>query len=75
MSTASKGASFEREIRHLFESAGYSVIRGAGSKGLMLAEKVDLVATKVTDQNEYRAMLTIIGIQCKAHKRRANKFR
>lgn len=65
MSTATKGRAFEHEIRHLLEAAGFSVIRGAGSKGEFLGEKVDLVATKQTQQNEFRVFLTIIGVQCK----------
>jgi len=42
MSSAVKGRRFEHEIRELFRQAGFSVIRGAGSKGEMLSE-VDLV--------------------------------
>jgi hypothetical protein len=41
VSTATKGRAFEYEIRNLLRSAGFSVIRGAGSKGEMLGEKVD----------------------------------
>lgn len=65
MSKASKGRAFEHEIRHLFESAGFSVIRGAGSKGEMLNEKVDLVCTKTTPRNGYKVFLLVVGVQCK----------
>ena len=33
MKTYRKGAEFERKVRRSFEEKGYSVIRGAGSKG------------------------------------------
>lgn len=69
MSTATKGRAFEHEIRNLLRSAGFSVIRGAGSKGELLEEKADLVATKLTSQNEYKAFLTIVGVQCKVRGR------
>ncbi len=69
MSHYSKGTAFECTIRKLFEDAGFSVIRGAGSKGTLLKEKVDLVATRLTPQNEQRVMLTIIGCQCKVRAR------
>ena len=70
MSRASKGRAFEHEIRSLFESVGFSVVRGAGSKGEMLEEKVDLVCTKQERINDYRVMLYVIGVQCKARKRK-----
>ena len=56
--TATKGRRFEHEIRELFRRAGFSVVRGAGSKGQMLEEKVDLVATKSTRQNSFTCFLT-----------------
>lgn len=65
MSKASKGRAFEHEIRNLFESVGFSVVRGAGSKGEMLQEKVDLVCTKETRGNKQKVFLTIVGVQCK----------
>jgi Holliday junction resolvase len=65
MSRASKGRAFEHEVRDLFESVGFSVIRGAGSKGEMFQEKVDLVATRETRDNKQKVFLTIIGVQCK----------
>ena len=71
MSTAKKGRAFEHEVRELFRAAGYCVIRGAGSKGeLAGAGKVDLVATRLTAQTEYKVFLTVIGAQCKVKKRR-----
>lgn len=68
MSTATKGRSFEHQIRQLFEQAGFSVIRGAGSKGELLEEKVDLVCSKETPQNKFTCFLTIVGVQCKCRK-------
>jgi Holliday junction resolvase len=72
MSTATKGRAFEHAIRHLFESAGYSVIRGAGSKGEFLDDKVDLVATKQTRLNEFTVYLTVVGVQCKVKAQRSS---
>lgn len=60
---ANKGITFERELKQLFEANGYSVMRGAGSKGEVFSEKADLVATKVTNQNTKTAHMIII--QCK----------
>lgn len=61
----------EHEIRNLFREAGYSVVRGAGSKGeLDITEdgpmKVDLVCTKVSVQGTEREVF-VVGIQCKLH--------
>jgi Holliday junction resolvase len=70
MSTASKGRAFEHEIRELLRGAGFSVIRGAGSKGELLEEKVDLVATRMTRENEYRVWITLLGLQCKVRRKR-----
>jgi len=39
MRTYRKGADFERKVRKLFERNGYSVLRGAGSKGADLFVK------------------------------------
>jgi Holliday junction resolvase len=68
MSNATKGRRFEHEIRELFRKAGFSVVRGAGSKGEMLEEKVDLVATKSTRRNRFTCFLTIVGAQCKVRR-------
>ena len=68
MSAASKGRRFEHEIRELFRQAGFSVIRGAGSKGELFEEKVDLVATKATKASQVKVLLTVIGVQCKVRK-------
>ncbi len=65
MSNVHKGRRFEYEIQHMFEEAGFSVMRGAGSKGMLLEEKVDLICTKETTGNEFKVFLTIVGIQCK----------
>jgi len=68
MNASHKGRHFEHEIRELFRQ-GYSVIRGAGSEGEMLQEKVDLIATKETALNEYKVLLTLVGVQCKARRK------
>jgi Holliday junction resolvase len=68
MSTASKGRRFEHEIREMFRQAGFSVIRGAGSKGELLEEKVDLVVTKASRVSRFKVLLTIVGVQCKVRK-------
>lgn len=65
MSDHGKGRNLEYEMRDLFKAAGFSVIRGAGSKGEMIEEKVDLICTKETRENEFTVYLTIIGVQCK----------
>lgn len=63
---AAKGRKLEHYIRQILEDAGFSVVRGAGSKGEFFDEKVDLVATKVSTQGtEYK--LLIYGFQCKVH--------
>jgi len=51
MTSYKKGYQFEREVFRLFQSAGYYVIRSAGSHGLF-----DLVAVKDG---------LVFGIQCK----------
>lgn len=53
----------EHDIRHILEAAGYSVMRGAGSKGEMFGHKVDLIATRETAENEYS--IEIYGLQMK----------
>ena len=64
----------EHEIRDLLRAAGYSVVRGAGSKGeldLGSPMRVDLVATKMTGQLERE--IFIVGLQCKLRRRRSNR--
>lgn len=70
MTSAAKGRFFEHEVRALFRGAGYSVVRGAGSKGELLGEKVDLVATKLTRRSSRKVSLTLVGVQCKVRARR-----
>jgi Holliday junction resolvase len=67
LNTARKGRAFEHTIINLLKSAGFSVIRGAGSKGLWRGQKVDLVFSKETDHTEY-TVVVMGGIQCKAEK-------
>lgn len=67
MNTASRGRALEHEVRELFRQAGWSVIRGAGSKGELDVDgepmKVDLVCTKATRDLERTVFL--VRIQCK----------
>jgi len=65
MNTAKKGASLERYIRQLLEADGWSVVRGASSKGEVLDWKADLVATKYTDQTKREVWLAIMQMKVK----------
>jgi Holliday junction resolvase len=65
MSTAHVGRAFEYEIRNLFRDAGFSVVRGAGSKGEFCEEKVDLVASRLTRAKDQKVYLQVITAQCK----------
>lgn len=67
MNTAQKGANLELYIRQLLEADGWSVVRGASSKGEALGWKADLVATKYTDQTKREVWLAIM--QMKVRKR------
>ncbi len=68
MNTAQKGANLERYIRKLFEADGWSVIRGASSKGEALAWKADLVATKYTDETKREVWMAIMQMKAKKRK-------
>jgi len=57
------------EEEQKFDRSAKPVIRCAGSKGEMLQEKVDLIATKETALNEYKVLLTLVGVQCKARRK------
>lgn len=65
MNTAQKGANLERYIKQLLEADGWSVMRGASSKGEALGWKADLVATKYTDQNRREVWLAIMQMKVK----------
>lgn len=65
MNTAQKGANLERYIRKLFEGDGWSVIRGAGSKGKALNWEADLVATKYSDETKREVWLAIMQMKVK----------
>lgn len=65
MNTAQKGANLERYIRQLLEADGWSVVRGASSKGEVLDWKADLVATKYTDQTKREVWLAIMQMKVK----------
>ena len=70
MNTARKGRALEHSVRKLFEAEGYSVIRGAGSKGNFDTPegvvKADLIASKRGSKNKYE--IQIIAMQCKVKK-------
>jgi len=59
----SRGRALEYDIRTLFERAGWSVIRGAGSKGEVDGMKADLVATKRSSKN--LDTVWMVAFQCK----------
>ena len=67
MSNATRGRAFEHEIRHMFEEKGWSVIRGAASKGFFDSVdgtvKPDLIASKA---DRIKRTVQIILLQCKA---------
>jgi len=65
MNTAKKGADLERYIRQLFEADGWSVVRGASSKGEVLDWKADLVATKYTAQTKREVWMAIMQMKVK----------
>jgi Holliday junction resolvase len=75
VSTATRGRALEHEIRKIFEAAGYSVIRGAASKGFFDSPegqiKPDLIASKVGTSNKYEVQ--IIALQCKVQGKRKPK--
>lgn len=65
--TAHKGRRLEHEVKRLLEENGWSVTRGAGSKGHFDSPegvvKADLIASRRGTQNKYE--LQIILIQAK----------
>jgi hypothetical protein len=60
----------EHEVRELFRQAGWSVVRGAGSKEELDVDgepyKVDLVCTKAS--RDLEGTVFLVGIQCKVKK-------
>lgn len=66
MSNASRGRAFEHEVRSMLEAQGYSVTRGAGSKGHFDSPegkvKADLIASKTDRVNR---TIQLILVQCK----------
>lgn len=66
--THGKGIQFERTLKQELESLGYSVMRGASSKGEVFGMKADLIATQDTGQNIEQAVMVII--QCKKNKKK-----
>ena len=73
MSTASRGRALEHEIRELFREKGWSVVRGAGSKGEFADWKCDLVASRVTAENDRKVYLAVVLAQCKLKGRKRPK--
>ena len=66
MSHYNRGRALEYDVRGLFETAGWSVIRGAGSKGEVDGMKADLVATKRGTKNVDTVYMVVF--QCKRSK-------
>jgi len=66
----SKGIEFERELRNVLEAAGYSVMRGAGSKGEAFGMAVDLIATRQTGRNSKNAYMVLVQCKVKGRKHR-----
>lgn len=71
MTHYTRGVAFERELIKILEAAGFSCIRGAGSKGQVFNEKVDIVATKGSPYQDKTAY--ICWIQCKVKKNNGKK--
>ena len=63
-----KGRRLEYELRRLFEDAGWSVMRGAGSKGKVMGCNVDLVASKQTKNSSSASSAYMVLIQAKREK-------
>ena len=63
MSNYRGGADFEREIARLFKSAGFDVIRAAGSKGKLAGFDGDLIASKQTGQTKYECGVAIFQMK------------
>ncbi len=63
MSHYSRGRALEHEVRALFTREGWSVIRGAGSKGAVDGMKADLVATRRGSKNLDTVYMVVF--QCK----------
>ena len=70
MSAYSDGARLEREIRKLFEDAGWQVVRSAGSKGKLAGMDCDLVASKTTDSIKREVGLVVMQAKRTKLKRR-----
>ncbi len=61
-----KGRDFEYEVKHIFESNGYEVLRTAGSHS-----PYDLILIKYTPENKRMVFLTFV--QCKIKKLKNNE--
>ena len=60
MSNYHSGRGLEYELKALFESAGWSIMRGSSSKGEVLEFKADLVASKFTDKIKRTAYMVLV---------------
>ena len=73
-----KGTAFERMLKRDLESLGYSVMRGAASKGSYFGMKVDLIVTKHTIENKKTAIVAIegesAGMQLKVKGKSSGKY-
>jgi Holliday junction resolvase len=58
-----RGRALEYEIKHLFEAAGWSVVRGSSSKGKFADMKPDLVASRRMRSNKKYVLMVLA--QCK----------
>ena len=69
MNTAHKGRRYEYEIQKMFEDAGYTVTRAAGSHS-----PFDLVAVKITESpitgEKHKKISFLCLVQCKHKKLR-----
>lgn len=64
MSQYRRGVALERELIALLKSGGYSIVRGAGSKGDVAVPggvvKADIVATKQSPRNKKTVYLVLL---------------
>ena len=77
MSTASRGRALEHEAKKMLEADGWSVMRGAGSKGHFDSVdgkvKPDLIATKKKRSNKYILQIMLIQAKVQGTRGKATK--
>ena len=54
------GHVLELEVAKVFREAGWEIVRGAGSKGVVDGFKVDLVASKRTPRSEKNIYIVLL---------------